>query len=466
VAVEVLMPKLGMTMEEGKLLEWSKNEKDTVQKDEIVCIIETDKVTYEVESPSSGILAILMEPAEKIPVGTLMAYLAESEEEYLKIKKGKAPAVDDKSKAVLPPESQEVCRSDNTDIDSKESDGVFRASPAARALVKKLNVSFAACQGTGPKGRITTADVQQAKDSSKSELTPDKKAVIVDATAGARKQALETGVDLDTVQGTGPNGQITRRDVLHAFKASVIQSPTSVAADSKGKRLLKEEPMSTIRATISRRMMESLQNSAQITAFGEWDISKLQHLRKLINAQAADEGYKFTVPGLMVFFLARVLKEMPIFNASVDGKSIKYWADVNIGVAVSVGDTLVVPVVHGAERKSLKQIQVVMAELIDRARNKKLLPDDMSGGTFTLSNVGSYGSQWETVILNPPEVAILGIGAFEKKPVVIDNNIEIREMMPVSLTFDHRVIDGATAGAFRNRMKMLVEHPEMIISCF
>jgi pyruvate/2-oxoglutarate dehydrogenase complex dihydrolipoamide acyltransferase (E2) component len=203
-----------------------------------------------------------------------------------------------------------------------------------------------------------------------------------------------------------------------------------------------------------------------MTAFGEWDITGIKQLRKFINEEAKKEGFKVSFPGLMVFFLSRVLKEMPVFNASVSGKTIQYWADVNIGVAVSVGDTLVVPVVHGAERKSLKEIQLTLDDLIERARNKKLRLDDMGGGTFTLSNVGSYGSQWETVILNPPEVALLGIGAMEKKPVVRNDEIVIREMMPISLTFDHRIIDGATAGEFRNRMKRIVENPELIISYF
>jgi pyruvate/2-oxoglutarate dehydrogenase complex dihydrolipoamide acyltransferase (E2) component len=155
-----------------------------------------------------------------------------------------------------------------------------------------------------------------------------------------------------------------------------------------------------------------------------------------------------------------------VFNASVEDRKILYWKDVNIGVAVSVGENLVVPVIRGADRKTISGIQETMNDLIERARSRKLMPDDMEGGTFTLSNVGSYGSKWETVILNPPEVALLGIGAVEKKPVVIGDSIEIRQIMPISFTFDHRIIDGATAGRFRQRMKSLVENPGMLITCF
>jgi pyruvate/2-oxoglutarate dehydrogenase complex dihydrolipoamide acyltransferase (E2) component len=212
-------------------------------------------------------------------------------------------------------------------------------------------------------------------------------------------------------------------------------------------------------------MMQSLQQSAQMTAIAQWDVSNLLSLRKEINKTAEAQGFRVSIPGLMVFFLARVLKEMPLFNASIEGNEIHYWEDVNIGCAVSVADGLVVPVVHGANRMCLKEIQIRLDDLIERARNKKLLPDDMAGGTFTLSNLGSYGSEFETVILNPPEVALLGIGAAEKKPVVVDDAIVIRQLMPVSLTFDHRVIDGAAAGEFRQRLRRLVENPGMLAAC-
>jgi pyruvate dehydrogenase E2 component (dihydrolipoamide acetyltransferase) len=466
VAVDVLMPKLGMTMEQGKLVSWSKSEKDSVQKGEIICIIETDKVTFEVESPGTGILMILMEPAENILVGTLMGYIAENQQEYDQLKQGKAPGAAAKPEVAPQPEKSAACWLDNAAPATSSENGKLRASPAARVLAKKLGISLASCQGTGPKGRITTGDVQKGASATAATVSV-KPPTSVNATPGARKLAKDKGISLAQIHGTGPNGTITRRDVIGSMKGEALPTQAAaVPADFKGKRLLKEESMSTIRNTISCRMMESLECSAQMTAFGEWDITKLKQVRKLINEEAKKEGSKVSFPGLMVFFLSRVLNEMPVFNASVSGKNIQYWADVNIGVAVSVGDTLVVPVVHGAERKSLKEIQATLDNLIERARNKKLLPDDMGGGTFTLSNVGSYGSQWETVILNPPEVALLGIGAMEKKPVVRNDEIVIREMMPISLTFDHRIIDGATAGEFRNRMKRLVENPELIISYF
>lgn len=409
------MPKLGMTMEEGKIVEWRKREKEWVNKGEILLVIETDKVTYEVEAQESGMLVLLIESGEGIPVGTLLAYLAASEEEYARLR-GAAPAAAE-AKAAAPAE----------------------AAPRPAAEPERIEAP------AGP----------------------------VKATPGARKLAKETGIDLSRVTGTGPEGRITREDVqqfLEKAKAAPEAAPLPKAVPpsptvQRGKRLWKSERMTGMRATIARRMMDSIHGTAQMTALAQWDVTNLMKLRKEINKQSDSLGYRATIPGMMVFFLARVLKEMPVFNASIEGNEIQYWEDVNIGVAVSVPDGLVVPVVHGADRLSLREIQIRLADLIEKARTKKLLPDDMSGGTFTLSNLGSYGSEFETVILNPPEVALLGIGNAEKKPVVVDDQIVIREIMPVSLTFDHRLIDGAAAGAFRQRLRQLVENPGLLVTC-
>lgn len=417
-AAEVTMPKLGMTMEEGKIVEWRKQEKEWVDKGEILLVIETDKVTYEVESQDSGFLFILIDSGEGIPVGTVLAYLAASEEEYARLKASAPGAAGPKAKAVpvsAEPVPSLVAESERAAISS----GPVKATPGARKLAKEAGIDIAQVPGTGPEGRITRDDVQQFLVKAKAALEP----------------------------------------------AERPPMPAPPPVPEKGKRLWKSERMTGMRATIARRMMESLHGTAQMTALAQWDATNLLKLRKDINKLSDTLGYRATIPGMMVFLVARVLKEMPVFNASIEGNEIHYWEDVNIGVAVSVPDGLVVPVVHGADRLSLKEIQLRLADLIERARNKKLLPDDMSGGTFTISNLGSYGSEFETVILNPPEVALLGIGNAEKKPVVVEDQIVIREMMPVSLTFDHRLIDGAAAGAFRLRLRRLVENPGLLVTC-
>ena len=400
-AAEVKMPKLGLTMEEGKLLEWVKKEKDLVEKGEVLCIIESDKVTYEMESPGSGILVILVERGEGILVGTLLGWLALSEEEYTEIRSKAVPQI--ATEEITPPHKEMLEHEGRTEISRLE--GEIRATP------------------------------------------------------GARKLAKERGIDLATIVGSGPVGRVTREDILKAIDKT---PPASQMASLSRKNLLKEESMSGMRATIARRMMQSLQTSAQMTAFSEWDVTELMKIRAYINRSEEKMEFRATIPGLIVALLARVLKEMPIFNASVEGSTIKYWADVNIGIAVALPDGLVVPVVFSADRKSLKEIHQCMADIISRARQKKLLPDDMSNGTFTLTNIGSYGGEWETIILNPPEVAILAIGQVAQKPVVQEGRITVREMMPISLTVDHRVIDGATSGSFRKRMKELVENPGLL----
>lgn len=460
-AVDILMPKLGMTMEEGKLVEWLKAEKEEVQKGDLLFVIESDKVTFEVESPGTGLVLILKQDGEGIPVGALLGHVAESVEEYTALSSGGAAGEAAAQATSAAPADKIAAAQTAAPAAGAAVPGKVRATPAARALARKQAIDLTTLAGSGPMGRISREDVKQAI----SRVDAGAPAGKIPASPGARKQAKEMGVDLAQVTGSGPNGRITRKDVLD-WRPAAPQAAPPAAAEApmvNGKHLLKEEPMSTIRATISRRMMESLQNAAQMTAFSEWDVTELMKLRKALNAQG---GVKISFPGLMVFFLGRVLKEMPIFNASVDGKKIQYWRDANVGVAVSVDDALVVPVVRAADKQSLENIQTDLGGLIERARSKSLLPDDMTGGTFTLSNVGSYGSEWETVILNPPEVALLGIGAIVKKAVVIDDEIVVRQMMPISLTFDHRVIDGATAGAFRNRMKALIENPGMLITCF
>lgn len=409
-ATEIKMPKLGMTMEEGKLLEWARKEKDLVRKGEVLLTIESDKVTFEVESPGNGILSILVESGEGIPIGELLGHLAESEEEYAMLRSASRPEA--------PAEP----------IAAEAAPGRSSAGPATR-------------EGA------------------------------VRATPAAREMARQKGIDLSTVAGTGPQGRITREDVLAALESAPTAvsppvRPTSPAAGAgaKGgrKELAREEPMTGMRTAISRNMMESLRNSAQMTAFSEWDVSELFRLRALINEGETKNGFKATVPGMMVALLARVLKEMPVFNASVEGEKVLYWRNVNIGVAVAVPDGLVVPVLHDADRMSLAEVHQGLADLVDRARQKKLLPEEISGGTFTLTNLGSYGGEWETIIINPPEVAILGIGKAAKKPVVDGDRIVVRERMPVSLTVDHRLIDGETSGRFRQRMRELVENPGLL----
>ncbi len=408
-ATEIKMPKLGLTMESGNVVEWAKAEKDKVEKGEIILIIESDKVTYELESPGSGLLLILIEKGEEIPVGQLLGYLAESEAEYNDLKE-KSVGESTRLETEKEPEPRESEAEKKAPTPAPEREGRIRATPSARRL------------------------------------------------------AQEKGIDISSVSGTGPQGRIQKEDVLSFVEASASTPEISKeeAGKFKKKRLLKEETMSSMRATIASRMIKSLQDSAQMTAFSEWDVTELMNLRSVINKSEEKYNFRATIPGLIIPILARVLKEMPIFNASVEKNKIKYWSDINIGLAVAIPEGLVVPVIHSAGAKSLVEIHEIMADLIERARKKKLLPDDMAQGTFTLTNLGSYGGDWETIILNPPESAILGIGQITQKPVVVKDRIEVRYLMPVSVTVDHRIIDGATSGAFRDRMKELVENPGLM----
>ncbi|MBI5905586.1 MAG: 2-oxo acid dehydrogenase subunit E2 [Deltaproteobacteria bacterium] len=374
-SMQVKMPKLGMTMEEGKLLGWARKEKDRVRKGEVLLTIESDKEEEYAKIRSAGRTA---DPAPAEPAAAETA-------------PGRFPGA------------------------SAPRDGAVRATPAAREVARQKGVDLSTVAGTGPQGRITREDVLAA--------------------------ALETGAP-------------------PASPARLVA--TAVGGKESFKELAGEEPMTGMRSAISRNMMESLRTSAQMTAFSEWDVTAFLRLRSLINADEGKTGFKATVPGMMVALLAKVLREMPVFNASVEGGRILYWRNVNIGVAVALPDGLVVPVIHDADRKSLAEIQEELSGRIERARAKKFLPGDLSGGTFTLTNLGSYGGEWETIIINPPEVAILGIGKATRKPVAEGDHVVIREMMPVSFTVDHRLIDGETSGRFRKRLKELVENPGLL----
>lgn len=402
-ALEVKMPKLGMTMEVGKIVEWMKKDGDSVEKGDVILVIESDKVTYEVEAPVPGFLVILVKDGENIPVGTCLGYLAETREECGSLKETK------------------------TTIEQDIKSGKTETEPAHLEM-------------------------------------PAKSDQPVRATPGARKLAKEKGVDLSAVRGSGPQGRIEMDDIINVSREKTPEK-TQEREDKASmpppvqQRAYRDEAMTSMRATISRRMMESLHQSAQMTAFAETDVTELMKLRELINKTWEPKGRRVSIPGLMVYILGKVLKEWPIFNSTVLENRIRYWENVNVGLAIAVDDGLVVPVVKGVEKMSLADIQTVLDGFIERARGKKLLPDEMREGSFTLTNIGSYGSEYETIILNPPEVGILAIGKISKKAVVLSDEIVIRQIMPISLTYDHRIIDGATAGAFRNRLIELIERP-------
>ena len=282
----------------------------------------------------------------------------------------------------------------------------------------------------------------------------------------ARKIAEEHMLDVTKIKGTGPGGRINRKDVeeairVHAEKRTEVPPPTPY----HGRRIRSVEPLRGIRQFIAEHMYRSLSTSAQMTVFGEWDMSRILLLREDLLREEGASGVKTSYVDIMVFILSRALKRHPSVNCSLLENEIKVWEDINVGVAFAMGEEgLIVPVVKNADQKSLAEISKQVKELGKKAQERKLLPDEVTGGTFTLSTVGRQSeSRFQTPILNQPEAAIMSVGAIEDRPVIRDGQIVVRPIMPYSLTFDHRVINGFAGEQFLRTIRGYAENPSLLL---
>lgn len=416
----LVIPKLGMTMKEAKIVGWKAQEGEWVEQGRILLVIETAKVTYEVEAPAAGFLHIVAARGETLSVGQPTAWLAESKEELRELQSretGRGVEV------VAASAVEEGTPGPAGETGATERRHV-RISPAAKKLADMHNLDYTVVVGTGPDGRIVKEDVEKA------------------ITAGGKAP--------ETVCGE-PHAMVWAEEVLD------------------GKRIKKSFRLEGMRAAIAEHMIRSLQTSAQVTTTHEIDMTEMIRIRKSYLAREEKIGIRISFTDLVTFVLARALKEVPMMNASlVEGRLI-LWEDIHIGVAVAVRlneleTGLIVPVVRNADKKTLMDLSREIKDLSQRARSLKLQPDDLGGGTFTLTNVGVFGNGWSisTPIINQPEAAILGIGVIEERAVVRNGDIVARPMMNCFLTFDHRILDGAPVGEFLGRFKELMENPGLM----
>ena len=407
--VEIVMPKLGLTMTEGLIVEWRKKEGDPVTKGDILFVLETEKVTYEVEAPEDGTIGkILVKEQETVPVGALVAYLLRPGESAAAITA--APAAAPRAEA---------------------------ASPAP------TSASAAAAAPEAPAGGR------------------------VKATPLAKKLAKEYGIDLSAVGGTGPGGRILREDVEKA-KASGIKAPAAAApAAAAAAAPAAEEklvPFTGMRRTIAKKMLQSKLEAAQTYMSNTVDASNLQRYREaLLPFVEKKYGVRLTITDLMMKVTGAALREHPVVNTRWTEKGILYLPEVHMGMAMALDEGLIVPVIKSINAKSLGQIAVDRTALIKKGKTNSFLPDDIKGSTFTLSAMGMFGIEQFTAIINQPENAILGVAAIIDKPVVEKGQIVIRPMMNVNLSYDHRTIDGAEAGKFMQTLKAFIEDPVMIL---
>jgi len=428
----IAIPKLGMQMTEATLLEWKVSEGEHIEQGDIVLTIETEKTQWEVEAAASGLVHIMVPADEIAPVARVVGLIAENETELEKIQKeppgeiytSEAGAIAAQAES---PQTAPVPEKPVTEAAGSERKRV-RISPVARRLAEEHLIDISAVKGTGPEGRIVREDIQKAIDANERGETP------------VTTETVATATEIP-------------------FSGEVIL----------GKRVKETIVLKSMRKSIADHMQRSLAISAQLTSMGEIDMTEVKRIRTSMVQREESVGARITYTDILVLATAKALKDCPIVNASLIENEIKLWEDINIGVAVALegglGGGLIVPVIRNADRKSLLDINRELKALVEKARNGKLTPDDVTGSTFTVTNLGAFGGGYGfgTPIINQPESAILGTGSIVDRPVVKEGQIVVRPIMTFSLTFDHRVIDGAPAAMFILRLTELLENPGLLL---
>jgi 2-oxoglutarate dehydrogenase E2 component (dihydrolipoamide succinyltransferase) len=422
---DVVMPQMGESIVEGTLTKWLKKAGDRVERDEPLFEISTDKVDTEIPSPAAGTLSeVLVEEGQTVGINTVVARIAEEGE----------------AAAAKP------------------------AAPAGKAAAAPAPVEAAPVAAPAPSpAEVPAKPAEEPAAEASGPLSPL-----------VRKMARENNIDLSRVKGTGAGGRITKQDLetclaqgAPAAPAPAAVAPAPVAAKpaaappppafSPGAKT-KIEPLSTMRIKIAEHMLLSKRTSAHVTTIHRVDMTKVAKMRERFKAQfQANHGFSLTYLPFITAAAAVALRQFPLLNASLDGNNIVYHNEIHIGIAVALDNGLIVPVIRGADEKNVLGLQRAIVDLATRARSRQLKPDEVLGGTFSITNFGSFGSLVGTPIINQPQVAIMGVGTVDKTPVVIDDAIAIRSICHLSLSFDHRLVDGALADQFMTKVKQVLE---------
>ena len=437
----VVMPKLGLTMTEGTVSKWLKKIGDEVKEGEPLFEAETDKLTNTIEASASGILRhLFVEEGTTVPVLDKVAIIAAADEDIGALLGGSAPAA-------APAEAAPAAAAAPAPVAEKKAGVRVIASPAAKKLAKELGIDIALVTGTGPKGRITEDDVKNYKPAPAAPAVEE--APKVKASPLAAAVASDLGIDLEKV---GAKDRVLAEDILR-----YLESTREKAEEEKRDEYV---PMTGMRKAIAKNMLNSHMTSPTVTANLSVDMSAMKAYREELKSK----DIKVSYTDLLVKFIAKALTEYPLLNCSVEDNKIHYKHYVNMGVAVALDNGLVVPNVTDADKKTLQEISAEVKELAKLAREGGLPMEKLRGGTFTITNLGMYGIESFTPIINQPEVAILGVTTMEDRVVVRDGQIVVRPMMTLSLTFDHRVVDGSVAAEFLQRVKTLLEKPSLMLA--
>ena len=430
-ATKVHMEALSPTMEEGQVVKWLKAEGDVVSNGDILAEIETDKATMELSARGDGILrAILVEEGGTAPVGNVIAVIGANGEDISELLSevaagtgaGAAGAAD---AAVLEPATTDVVAEAGPE-EARETAPTTGSLPAPTG-VPADRAALPPVEATGAPGRVKASPI-------------------------ARRLAEEAGVDLGTIAGTGPGGRVIRRDVEEAREGA---KPSSLEYE--------DVPLTQMRKTIARRLVESLSPVPHFFLTVQIDMSRVVESRRSVNELLEAQGARVSVNDFILKATAAALRRHPECNAAWHGDSIRCYRDVHLAVAVAVEDGLITPVVRNADLKGLVQIGQEVKEMVGRAHQKRLKPEEYTGATFSVSNLGMFGIHEFTAIINPPEAGILAIGRLEEQPVVIGGEVVARPRMRVTMSCDHRVIDGATGARFLQTLTSMLEEPTTIL---
>jgi pyruvate dehydrogenase E2 component (dihydrolipoyllysine-residue acetyltransferase) len=429
--VEIVMPRMGLTMEEGTVVAWLKLENQPVAAGEPLLEIETDKSTVEIESPADGVLSqILIGPGETVPVGQVIGYLSKEGESL--------------------PAAAALANPDHTSSQTTHDyAGKTKASPAARTLARRLGVELTDITGTGPGRRVVAWNVQAYSEQLTAQTQAVKKASPI-----AKRVAEKLAVDLNTVQGSGLSGRITRADVEMSVQVSPQPGPTAQPGEITA--------LTRSRKIMAERMSASFRSAPHFYLHVEVDMRGLVALRHKLQSRLEERyGVHLTFTDLLLKYCALVLKRHPQVMAQWSEQGLAQPGEVNIGVAMDTPGGLIVPVIPRVDQLGLVEISRQRQELGERARDGKLLPRDLELGAFTISNLGMFGIDSFDAILNPPQAAILAVGRIKERALVSEGTVIAAPMMNLSLSVDHRVLDGATAARFLGELVELIETPEL-----
>jgi 2-oxoglutarate dehydrogenase E2 component (dihydrolipoamide succinyltransferase) len=464
----VTMPALGESVTEGTVTRWLKSEGDEVAVDEPLLEVSTDKVDTEIPSPVAGTLTkILVQEDDTVPVGADLAVIG-----------GSAPA------AAAEPEAQKAAEPEKApEPEPQKAPEPAAEAPSAPKAPAQETSEEATQEAAGKPADAERPPAQQSPEAAAPAAAPSRDDAAAYVTPLVRKLANQHGVDLSAITGTGVGGRIRKQDVLDAAEAakapaeparaaqpaasaapaapdaSAAPSATASVSPKRGTR----EKMSRLRKVIATRMVESLQVSAQLTTVVEVDLTRVARLRAKVKSDfEAREGTKLSFLPFLALAATEALKAHPMVNASIEGDEVVYHGSENLSIAVDTEKGLIVPVVKNAGDLNIAGLARAIADVAARTRSNKITPDDLAGGTFTITNTGSRGALFDTPIINQPQVAILGTGAIVKRPVVVTDadggeTIAIRSMMYLALSYDHRIVDGADAARFLGTMKARLE---------